>query len=618
MARYHFGGSPWDVIQDVTGAVVPDWPVEVYAPDDAETPLTDLLEAGSDLPISELRSNPESDADPGLIRTFRGPDGLTEIVYQFSGPDGRSHRWHEPAHEVAGSISDAEQALSISQTALSSAQAAQATANQAQQSADIARARAVEAEVVAGQAQDAASSYISSVSPSASVGDLQPPLYVPWRTGSNIAPENSIEGLDTAVAMDFRAVHVTARHTLDGALFCFGDGPIYNMTSLAGATTDQTSAGVERARILAGNWFCNTWMNDLRVPLLSRIISRAQKRIVVIIELLDTGSVPAAVNLIKRMRAETYTILMSTERNALRDVAVPAGVNACLLDTNPASTNHALVVADGINYYALNVSQSASYLSDAASAGLQVFAHDVQRMHQRDTLPQEILGVITRDPVWMDPSRDHLLPTDPHGSGSFYHGHIGLANGFNSANPGIGVQRGHFLSSVEGTGKLQFKLSASTNPASYDRFQAVVMGWACPLPNPDSYTLTGTIMMQVWSSSTRWMGIGFGRMTDHPWDNNFPDANRRGYLLLVRQSGAIELWRQDGDLDPSQTMIASGTTSAFTGGGTKTFSITVTPTSISCTLGGQTINSTDTAYRGPFCHYTTDQCDGRFYDLAVS
>lgn len=616
MARHHFGGSPWDVVQTVTGDVVPSWLVTVYAPGDLVNPVTDLLEADSDLPITELRTNPADHESPGLIRRFRGPDGLSELVYVINGPDGRTHTWHEPAHEIAGAVEVADDAKATADAAFLAASTALATSEQASQAADIARLRSLDAELAAQQAQAGAAAYISSISPAAAVTDLAPTVYVPWRGGANIAPENTLEALDQSVASGFTAVHVTARRTVDNALFCFDSGSPSELTNMGGLPGELSSAGILRGRYKADDWFCNTWPGDLRVVLLSQMIARAQKRTVLIVQLMDAGSVPAAVQLILRMKAETYVILMSTERTALRDVAVPWGIHSCLLDTNPASTNHALVMADGIRYYALDISQSVSHISNATSQGLKVFSLGAERAHQRDALPNDVFGVITADPVYLDPDREHRVSTDPHGSGTFYHGHQGLANGFNAANAETGVRRGYFPNPTAGGSARQFQLRGQTNEPGYtSSFQSVLMGWMNPRPDPTDWTLTGTVQFNSWVDANSWVGFEICRPTDRPFNNNARTADDQGYLVILRQSGQMVLYRHDGT---TQTQLSSTSGSALTANDTRAFTLDVRPDGMTLTFGSSTLNSGDTTYRGPYSLYAVNGVNARFYNMAVS
>jgi parallel beta-helix repeat protein len=99
VALYTFGGTPADVLTTATGDVVPDYPLIVRRAGTGER-ITALYEADGTTPIAELRSNPASHAQPGAIRPFKIAD-VTEIEFEYLGPDGQPVRWYQAAREVA-------------------------------------------------------------------------------------------------------------------------------------------------------------------------------------------------------------------------------------------------------------------------------------------------------------------------------------------------------------------------------------------------------------------------------------------------------------------------------------------------------------------------------------
>lgn len=105
MTLYTFGGSPADVLTDAQGNVIPDYPLLVKAAGTGAT-VTALFEENGTTPIAQLRSNATGTASPGAIRTFKAAD-VSEIEYEYNGPDGTPLRWYEAGREVASGARDA-------------------------------------------------------------------------------------------------------------------------------------------------------------------------------------------------------------------------------------------------------------------------------------------------------------------------------------------------------------------------------------------------------------------------------------------------------------------------------------------------------------------------------
>ncbi|MEV5911055.1 right-handed parallel beta-helix repeat-containing protein [Streptomyces chartreusis] len=109
MALFTYGGTPADVLTDEAGNVVTDYPLNVRRAGTGEL-VTALYEADGTTPISQLRSNPASDSQPGAIRPFRVPD-VVAIEYEYLDAGGSPVRWYQPGREVS------TEALSVAQAA---------------------------------------------------------------------------------------------------------------------------------------------------------------------------------------------------------------------------------------------------------------------------------------------------------------------------------------------------------------------------------------------------------------------------------------------------------------------------------------------------------------------
>lgn len=112
MALYTFGGTPSDVLTDVQGNVIPNYPLLVKVAGTGAT-VTALFEADGTTPIAQLRSNDNTSPTPGAIRTFKTLD-VSEIEYEYLGPSGTTLRWYEVGREVASDARD-DAALAVAQ-----------------------------------------------------------------------------------------------------------------------------------------------------------------------------------------------------------------------------------------------------------------------------------------------------------------------------------------------------------------------------------------------------------------------------------------------------------------------------------------------------------------------
>jgi hypothetical protein len=109
---YTYGGSPSDVLTDIAGHVVPDYPVNIRIAGSGEL-VTALYEDDGTTPISQMRSNAADSPAPGAVRAFKcAPQA---IEYEYLDVGGDPVRWYEAGREVATS---ALQAALAAQTAV--------------------------------------------------------------------------------------------------------------------------------------------------------------------------------------------------------------------------------------------------------------------------------------------------------------------------------------------------------------------------------------------------------------------------------------------------------------------------------------------------------------------
>ncbi|MFD8200495.1 glycerophosphodiester phosphodiesterase [Streptomyces sp. NPDC059701] len=589
--QYTYGGTPADVLTDSAGNVIPDHPVLVRVAGTGQQ-VTALYESDGTTPIAELRSDPATSDRPGAIRAFRVAD-VAEIEYEYTGESGRPVRRSRTGREVpAEALATAGAALPEPATAAAAGDALPLGTN--------------------GQAVPERLASAAAVSPWSALEAAPAPRWVAHRGGSLLAPENTIEAMRSAVALNADAIEIDVYKVADGGLFVMHDTTVDRTSNLSGATSQLTTPGALRGRIDAGAWFANSWPNDLRVPLFADVLAEIGNTVPIIVHCNNAGSGQAAVDEIRRQELDDSVLVMAWTEAELT-AARAAGIPTLLLDEDgilPSQT-HAQLLASGTGYLGVDYRKTSNAtIQAAAAAGLRVCVYTVNRRTDYAKLPKDdsVWAVISDDP-WYVRGTAPMRSSSLFGAQTFFHGMVGIAD--------AGDYRGFFQQTG---GTSYFGLDASgTAMASNGGYASVLQGYAGPLP--ETCTIDFDYVLDVADYATASLHFTL-TVDDAQYDEDATGTSARanGYNVLVRSNGTIDLYRNTGG---TATRIGTLATAAITAGTAQHLRIRLTATQITVTrtniAAPNALTVTDSTYRtGLYPHLGVRDTKTRWANLAIT
>lgn len=450
--------------------------------------------------------------------------------------------------------------------------------------------------IIASRINDPASATATSLSAAIESGIARRPLlptlgddeviYVGHRFGANIVPENTAEGARDVIAQGVIGLETDTAPLSDSGVVLLHDPTVDRTTTSTGAASTFTSDQAASIVVDASAWFAPSWRNT-RLMFLDDFMREFGRKAVLLPEAKNSPRAGTAIaSLVDRYALHDSTMISAFTDSLVADVLLRGDMAVGYV--NPAGdADFAAKRAQGYTDIIIDHTQPANLattIAAAIAAGLRVTCYTIDRRHQAEAaVAAGAQLIITDDPVYIDPTLDarRVLTRDPYASQSPY-------NGMLSSNTGDA----YFISPDRlGLGTLGGK-------------QFFLQGWACPLDQEptDTYTLTQTIAVEtIGSASSQWFGMFFCASDDRAY-LDAGAATENGYLLLLRVSGQMILYKRT---NGAATTLASVTTAAVAQGGSATLQVQVSPTGITVTRTdtGQSITTNDAAHRGRFFHY---------------
>jgi len=210
--------------------------------------------------------------------------------------------------------------------------------------------------------------------------------------------------------------------TRDGGLVCLHDTTVDRTTDGSGNTDELTVPGAEVLHVDAGSWFAVAWPNTLRVPTVTDVLDELGGQAVLCPEAKNAGAGRAIVDRLTQYGLLDAAIVQSFIRAELGP-AVAAGGDAMMLTATSAYYPAALH-ASGIHYLGSSAALPPSRVSPATAAGLDVVTWVVnRRVDAAPWLAAGAIGFFSDDPLYLS-GRSPVLPSDPFGQRTYYHGHL--------------------------------------------------------------------------------------------------------------------------------------------------------------------------------------------------
>lgn len=433
--------------------------------------------------------------------------------------------------------------------------------------------------------------------------DMPHPYVSAHRGGTWIVPEGTRIGRLNAVGLGMTVVDGGDIHaTADGVLYDCHDSTLDRTTNLSGPIADLSSMRVAQGKIDCSTWFGGGW-SDQPITSIIDTLDDLGGRVYLTLEVktdVDPRYAQKIVDLIAA-RGLTQQILIASFSEPLLAPAIEAGHEVMLLGTTCEDISERNDLLDkGIRY----VGGSASSMWRAIAVtlrkkGLRPVTYSTVRHAQVNyyRLDGELHGYISDDPLYLkghvEGTYDYRRATDPFDSLTYYHGHQADNN---SVSP-----------SSRGTFKADSGGAWFCAPVTMQR-RAWLQGWASPLPDPTSYSISWE---QDWTTDAGSAGgaMIFGCLDDAAYTgDNEPGGGKggpAGYEAWFFSSGLMRLFRRDTGAVPSLIAdVGYGKEIPTTVGTPTKLRLDVTSSNITLThvASGTKITSTDTRYRGGYLH----------------
>ncbi|MFB8083680.1 glycerophosphodiester phosphodiesterase [Streptomyces sp. NPDC056013] len=453
-----------------------------------------------------------------------------------------------------------------------------------------------------------------STGPTAAWADLDTapaPRWIAHRGGRWMGPENTIDAYRMAVELGIDAIEIDVYRLPDGGLVVMHDSTANRTSNLTGPTGNLTTPAALRGRVDAGVWFCNTWPNDLRIPLFAEVLSEISGQTPLVVHCNNTGSGAAAVEAVQRHERAGAVLIMAWNETELAP-ARAAGIPTILLDedgTLPAGQTYAGLLAAGTQYIGLNPAQTpAAAIEAAAAAGLRVIVYTVNRRSDYAALPLASVWAVISDDPWYVRAASPMRTRDAFAAQTWFHGMLGIVSGRED--------RGYF----QPVGWYGLDTSGSLH-ADNGGWLGVLQGYLGPLG--ETFTLDVDCVLEAADSSGASLQLAL-TVGDGEYDDDVDTTGgcrQPGYNVLLRSSGVIDVYRTSHGTAPA-VKLGSVATPGLTAGAPIHLKVQLTPTQITVSRAGVTPNAvtvTDSTYRGGmYPHLGVRDVKARWGNLIVT
>jgi glycerophosphoryl diester phosphodiesterase len=405
---------------------------------------------------------------------------------------------------------------------------------------------------------------------------LPPAAVVPHRGGSLQVPEHTLEGYRIAVREGL-PIECDVRTLSDGSLAVMHDDTVDRVTTSTGKVADHTALSwkttltMDSSVVLGGGW-----LDGQRPVLFEEVLAEFGNSVLITPEAKTTGSMGAIIDALERHGIHHRTVLLQSFSAADCDVAVRRGWDVVLL----GSTDYIAAAAAGYEWIGpAHTSVTGSLVSGAHAAGVKVACYTVDLRVDYDRVAAAgIDAVFSDDPVYL--ARTFTRTTDRFASQTWL-------PGFQSTFVRRG--RGRFYSGGA------WGMDLVDSSADW-----ALHGYLTP-PDGAAFTLDYTLQIDALNAgdTSRWHGLWLGT-TDWPWRDQSAARDLpclRGYHLLVRGNGDLQIYRYDGSNGVKGLLATAASGVPVTVGKAFGVRVTVTGTTIAMqkTSGGDVIGTPVTA-----------------------
>jgi glycerophosphoryl diester phosphodiesterase len=419
------------------------------------------------------------------------------------------------------------------------------------------------------------------------LSDLPPRYFVAHRgAGAYVAPENTEQALRRGYAdPDADLLEFDVRTLADGAGEIWHDPTVDRLTTSTGPVGRLSSAEFAKLVVDASSWFGGGVANTHPI-LLDQVLSEFGGKRLLLAHPKDTAAMKRVIDEVTRRGLRDSVLIQTSSREDLRRV-LKANLNGQLLVRDATKAEPADLVAEGITRVSVYDGLPDGVIRGYVRAGLTVTVWNVDRQYRRDRLYRlGVRGIDSNDPTYVSGDVARYRRTeDPFATQTWWYGHLGQAQTVEALTAS---KRGRFVAPDWW----------HVDRGAYPLF--VLQGWASPLPNPKTYTLSLRVRYdELGGDRTRWAGVYFSAMRDSAYSDADCSLNG-GYSAILRTDGRLGLYRKD----PGRTVpLKTIRTPPLKKGQVASLRVSVNGSTVAVTRGDgpkKTVSARDATYRGGY------------------
>ncbi|MFE5093227.1 glycerophosphodiester phosphodiesterase [Streptomyces sp. NPDC056638] len=418
-------------------------------------------------------------------------------------------------------------------------------------------------------------------------------FYIAHRGSGGEFPEHTLEAYESAVAAGARAIEVSVRLTADGVPVCIHDEALTRTTYATGDVSTWNYQALRHKVLTNGRQLLGQGRVDVPIPTLREVLDRFLGKVVIFLEPKSNPSVPVVQQLLTDFYPQAkdsvvwknYYLATSFPWAKQNGFKTWAYVDAATTDAQMDALDQSLV-----DYWGVPTGMADARVQAVVARGKPVIAWEVHRRSERDRLASlGVKGMMCSELIYVrrtGPSRT----SDDFATQIKAPGDLGTVN--------YDAMYALKFDDVGG--------SAYINSMSN---RSVLLGSISNPTPPATYTIRFDMMYEGVPAATEHAGIAFGKASDDIY--RFSQVNATGgYHIAIRGNGDMQMYTHAaGVTSGTQIAATSAAVTAPTVGGWMSFTVDVTPTTVTLTrtdLGTPVvISATNSTFRGGYVHLST-------------
>jgi len=423
------------------------------------------------------------------------------------------------------------------------------------------------------------------------------------RGGASIRPENTYSAYADTLAAGMFILDTDVRLTSNSGLAVIHDSTVDRTTTSSGNVSSLTKAQFTALTSDPSSFLsASGYSDETPLPTQDALFELYRNRVIHVVEAKTAGSGPLIVDAAQAAGIDSgHLLLQSFDQSYLAD-GIAAGYPCCYLVSDLTSITPATVKAAGIDYVGANTGLDSVTVAACHAAGLTVGAWTYSRRSEWATLMAAGVDFVWSDHGEWTAGLSSVATTDPYATKKWWPGSL--------TSPV--VDRGSFLGTDE------WGMQASTATA----YRGAVQGWACPIASPTNYSIQFDMAIDTVNAAdlTRWGSVYLAATDDREFgDLGGGAAGVVGYHFLIKANGALLIYRVNSSA--AVTLLTSGSVTAPTLTTFYTYTVTVTPTTVSIVrsdVPGTVVSVSDATHRGAYFWLGRNGSTARWRNVTIA